>query len=254
MPGLGPSRGGHLLHNGAMPAARPSPPPASPRPAEPRHAGPEPQTPCRAPTASRLHKEHTILAEAENHFAQFGFEGTSLESIAADVGMSRHNLLYYFPNKEVLYQRVLDDVLNEWLLGMEALSHSDDPSDALRHYIRAKLQYSRLRPQGVKVFTKEVIAGAPRYSQAIAKRVGPLLKTEVRTFERWASEGRIAKINFTHLMFLIWSMTQAYAEQQAQFALLLGKATLTERDYDKAEEVIVRMVLSALEPNTPATR
>ncbi len=206
----------------------------------------------RAPTASRLRKEHAILEEAENHFAQFGFEGASLESIGTAAGISRHNLLYYFPSKEALYQRVLDDVLTQWLAGMEDLAQGDDPKLALRRYIRAKLQYSRTRPQGAKVFTKEVIAGAPRYGTAITERVGPLLKTEVRTFERWAREGRIAKVNFTHLMFIIWSVTQAYAEQEAQFALLLGIPALTEREYDKAEELLVRMVLGALTPGEPA--
>ena len=241
-----------LFHNGAMTHARTrsAPPVARPKvaaPARPQHAEPD-DNGVRTPTASRLRKERNILAEAENHFAQFGFEGASLENIAAAIGISRHNLLYYFPSKELLYQRVLDEVLTQWLEGMEALSHSDDPHQALRRYIRAKLRYSRMRPQGAKVFAKEVIAGAPRYGTAIAERVGPLLKTEVRTFERWAREGRIAKVNFTHLMFIIWSVTQTYAEQEAQFALLLGKPTLTERDYGNAEELIVRMVLSALAP------
>ena len=35
-------------------------------------------------------------------------------------------------------------------------------------------------------------------------------------------------------------------EQEAQFALLLGKPALTERDYEHAEELLVRMVLNAL--------
>ena len=148
---------------------------------------------------------------------------------------------------EALYQRVLDDVLTQWLAGMEDLSHSDDPQQALRRYIRAKLHYSRTRPQGAKVFTKEVIAGAPRYGTAITERVAPLLKTEVRTFERWAREGRIAKVNFTHLMFIIWSVTQAYAEQEAQFALLLGKriqligSTLRSRDADYKARLIAEL-------------
>ncbi|WP_182118183.1 TetR family transcriptional regulator C-terminal domain-containing protein [Acidovorax sp. FHTAMBA] len=220
------------------------------RPTKPGALAAPLDTPPRPPTAARLLKEQAILAEAENHFAQFGFEGASLESIAAATGISRHNLLYYFPSKEALYQRVLDDVLTQWLAGMEDLSHSDDPQQALRRYIRAKLQYSRERPQGAKVFTKEVIAGAPRYGKAITERVGPLLKTEVRTFERWAREGRIAKVNFTHLMFIIWSVTQAYAEQEAQFALLLGKPALTERDFEHAEELLVRMVLAGLAHQT----
>lgn len=237
-----------LFHNGAMPSAPTSPPPTSRRPSKNSSAAAAGNAAARAPSAARLLKEQGILSEAENQFAQFGFEGASLESIAAATGISRHNLLYYFPSKEALYERVLDDVLTQWLAGMEDLSHSDDPQEALRRYIRAKMLYSRTRPQGAKVFTKEVIAGAPRYGKAITERVKPLLKTEVRTFERWAREGRIAKVQFTHLMFIIWSVTQAYAEQEAQFALLLGKASLTERDFNQAEELIVRMVLSALAP------
>jgi len=235
-----------------MTAARPPKADTAPRlPKAPRAVRSD-DTAQRAPKASRLVKERGILTEAESHFAQFGFEGASLENIAAAIGLSRHNLLYYFPSKEALYQRVLDDVLTQWLEGMEDLSHSDDPQQALRRYIRAKLRYSRERPNGAKVFTKEVIAGAPRYGKAITERVAPLLKTEVRTFERWAREGRIAKVNFTHLMFIIWSVTQAYAEQEAQFALLLGKPALTERDYAKAEELICRMVVKALEPEATA--
>lgn len=216
---------------------------------------PSPATPAvpalagtRLPSATRLHKENAILQEAQSQFAQFGFEGTALESIAGAVGMSRHNLLYYFASKELLYQRVLDDVLTLWLGSMEDLSASDDPQPALRRYIRAKLRYSREHPNGVKVFTKEVIAGAPRYGAAIASRVGALLKADVCCFERWAREGRIARLDFTHLMFIIWSVTQAYAEHEAQFALLLGKPALTAHDYAKAEDLICHMVLSSLEP------
>lgn len=234
-----------MFHNGAMTATRKSSAPPARKSARTTPA-PSSEPAARPPKPSRLLKEQGILKEAENHFSQFGFEGASLENIAAAAGISRHNLLYYFPSKEALYQRVLDDVLNQWLAGMEDLSHSDDPQAALRQYIRAKLRYSREHPQGAKVFTKEVIAGAPRYGQAIAERVGPLLKTEVRTFERWAKEGRIARVNFTHLMFIIWSVTQAYADQEAQFALLLGKPALTDKDFEKAEEVICQLVLAGL--------
>lgn len=196
-----------------------------------------------------MRKEQAILTEAESQFAQFGFEGASLENIATATGMSRHNLLYYFSSKEQLYQRVLDDVLTQWLSGMDELSDSDDPAQALRRYIRAKLRYSRERPNGAKAFTKEVIAGAPRYGQAIRDRVGPHLTKEVRAFERWALEGRIARVHFTHLMFIIWSVTQAYADQEAQFALLLGRPALEPKDFEHAEDLIVRMVLGALKPD-----
>jgi TetR/AcrR family transcriptional regulator len=69
----------------------------------------------RKPTAARLRKEQHILQMAELHFAQYGFEGASLDLMAQDAGISRHNLLYYFASKEELYLRVLGDVLTQWL-------------------------------------------------------------------------------------------------------------------------------------------
>lgn len=195
---------------------------------------------------TRAQKEQRILDEAEHQFAQFGFEGASLEAIAAAVGMSRHNLLYYFPSKDVLYRRVLDDVLDQWLAGMGALSSADDPEAALTAYIADKVRSSMERPSGAKIFAKEVIAGAPRYADVIRERVQPLLQADVKAFERWARKGQIARLNFTHLMFIIWSSTQAYAELGAQFALLLGKPALEPKDFRQAEALITRMVLAAL--------
>ncbi|MBV8620143.1 MAG: TetR family transcriptional regulator C-terminal domain-containing protein [Curvibacter sp.] len=211
---------------------------------------PPDSTSPRSASASRLKarqdKEQRILAEAERQFAQFGFEGTSLENIAAAVGISRHNLLYNFPSKEALYRRVLDDVLMQWLAGLDAISRHHDPEQALREYIAAKLQSSRERPNGTKMFTLEVIAGAPRYADVIAREVAPRLQTEVATLERWADEGRIARLNFTHLLFTLWSATQAYADLGPQFALLLGKPALDAEDFDQARELITGLVLKGL--------
>lgn len=194
----------------------------------------------------RTDKEQFILSAAEQLFAQFGFEGVSLETIAAQAGISRHNLLYYFPSKEALYRKVLDQVMDRWLENMHALSVSDSPHDALRSYISAKLAFSREQPAGSQVFTREVAAGAPRYADVIEQRVAPMLREDLKTLEKWASEGRIERVDFTHLMFLIWSVTQAYADLAPQFALLLGKAKLDEKDFEAAESVVMRLVMEGL--------
>jgi TetR/AcrR family transcriptional regulator len=197
----------------------------------------------------RLDKERTILREAEAHFARFGFEGASLEGIAAALGMSRHALLYYYPSKEQLYRQVLDDVMSHWLGGMGELARASDPEQGLAVYIAAKLRSSRERPDGSRVFTQEVIAGAPHYSEAITTRVRPAMQADVRTFERWARAGRVRRTHFRHLIFMIWAMTQAYADHAPQFALLLGKPALDAADFDAAQQVILRMAWGALAPD-----
>jgi TetR/AcrR family transcriptional regulator len=213
----------------------------------PAERAPEP----RPRSARRLDKERAILREAESQFARYGFEGASLEGIGAAIGISRHALLYYFPSKEALYRAVLDDVMSHWLSGMGELARAADPRTALAAYIEAKLASSRERPEGSRVFTKEVMAGAPHYGDVITERVLPVLEADVKAFERWARAALVKRVDFRHLIFMIWAMTQAYADHAAQFALLLGRPALAAADFRAAQRTIEAMVLGPLMPGPP---
>jgi TetR/AcrR family transcriptional regulator len=192
--------------------------------------------------------EAVIVLEAVRVFAECGYEGASVAMIAENAGLSKQNLMYYFPTKQLLYERVLDDVLDDWLERMAGLSDPGHaPRDLLRAYIGAKLRFSREQPWASRVYAMEVIGGAQFYGEQIKARVVPLLRRDIGTFERWIAEGGIAPVNATHLLFAIWAMTQSYADFAAQMALVLGRTQLTAQDFADAEQLITRMVLAAVE-------
>ena len=196
---------------------------------------------------SRNQVESAILGEAVRLFAECGFEGTSIAAVAERAGMSKQNLMYYFPSKQALYQRVLDTVLDDWLARMASLADArKDPGEVLRAYIRAKLRFSREQPLASRVYALEVIGGAALYGEQIRRRVVPLLRADIAVFEHWIAEGQIAPVNATHLLFAIWAMTQSYADAAAQMALVLGRDALVEKDFEAAEKLITTMVLAAV--------
>ena len=191
--------------------------------------------------------ETDILEQAVRAFAESGYEGASIATIAERAGLSKQNLMYYFPSKQLLYQRVLDDVLDDWLARMESLANEhDEPRDVLRAYIGAKLRFSREHPWASRVYALEVINGAPLYGAQIRDRVVPLLRKDIAVFEAWIAAGRIAPVNATHLMFAIWAMTQSYADFSAQMALVLDRKQLTRKDYEEAEILLTHMVQAAI--------
>ncbi len=191
--------------------------------------------------------ESDILRLAVRVFAESGYEGAAIATIAERAGLSKQNLMYYFPTKQQLYQRVLDDVLDDWLARMDLLANPDDePRDVLRAYISAKLRFSREQPWASRVYALEVINGAPLYGEQIRERVVPLLRKDIAVFEQWITAGKIAPVNATHLMFAIWAMTQSYADFSAQMALVLERKQLLRQDFDDAEQLITRMVLAAV--------
>jgi len=191
--------------------------------------------------------EADIAAEAVRVFAECGYEGTSIAAIAENAGLSKQNLMYYYPSKQALYRRVLDDVLDDWLERMSHLADPDqEPQDVLRSYIQAKLAFSREQPWASRVYAMEVIGGAQLYGDKIRERVVPLVRKDIELFERWIAAGKIAPINATHLLFAIWAMTQSYADFAAQMALVLGREQLLPEDYQDAEDTLLKLVLSAL--------
>lgn len=191
--------------------------------------------------------EADILTQAVRVFAECGYEGTAIATIAEQAGLSKQNLLYYFPTKQALYKRVLDDVLDEWLDRMNSLADdSKQPQEVLRSYIQAKLRFSREQPWGSRVYAMEVIGGAPMYGQEIKKKLIPLLRKDIAVFEKWIAEGKIAPVNATHLLFAIWAMTQSYADFSTQMALVLNRKQLTRGDFADAEKLITDMVLATI--------
>jgi TetR/AcrR family transcriptional regulator len=206
-----------------------------------------PTVPVKRRVINRDKLEADIVAEAVRVFAESGYEGASIATVADNAGLSKQNLMYYFPTKQALYQRVLDDVLDEWLERMDTLADPDqEPRDMLRAYIQAKLRFSREHPWASRVYAMEVISGAPLFGEQIRERVVPLVRKDIEVFERWIAQGRIAPVNATHLLFAIWAMTQSYADFSTQMALVLNRKQLTRKDFDDAEKLIVDMVLCAV--------
>lgn len=191
--------------------------------------------------------ETAILLEATRLFAECGFEGTTIAAVAERAAMSKQALMYYFPTKQSLYKRVLDDVLDDWLERMAHLADADgQPSDVLRAYVAAKLRFSREQPWASRVYAMEVIGGAKFYGDQIRERVVPLLRRDIEVFERWMADGRIARVNATHLLFALWAMTQSYADFAAQMTLVLGQPELTGADFEDAERLVGDLVVRAV--------
>src|SRR3954454_25409397 len=64
--------------------------------------------PARATTPEGAQQRERILRAAIELFTASGFRGTSLDRVAAAVGISRQGVLHYFPSKTHLLLGVLD--------------------------------------------------------------------------------------------------------------------------------------------------
>ncbi|KVW35244.1 TetR/AcrR family transcriptional regulator [Burkholderia ubonensis] len=204
------------------------------------------------PTPLRRRKAHIresneahLLACAEAVFAERGLEGASTAMIAERAGLPKANLHYYFPTKLALYRRVLEDLFEDWHRAANTFEHSDDPVEAIGGYVRAKMELSRRRPLGSKVWANEIIHGAEHMQDILAQRVKPWFDTRVKVIDDWIARGLLAPIDAQALMYLIWATTQHYADFDAQIRALSGKRALTQKAFAEKTEQVVQLVIRA---------
>ncbi|AYZ64805.1 TetR/AcrR family transcriptional regulator [Burkholderia multivorans] len=204
------------------------------------------------PTPLRRRKAHIresneahLLACAEAVFAERGLEGASTAMIAERAGLPKANLHYYFPTKLALYRRVLEDLFEDWHRAANTFESSDDPVEAIGGYVRAKMELSRRRPLGSKVWANEIIHGAEHMQDILAQRVKPWFDTRVKVIDDWIARGLLAPIDAQALMYLIWATTQHYADFDAQIRALSGKRALTQKAFAEKTEQVVQLVIRA---------
>ncbi|WP_374646980.1 TetR family transcriptional regulator C-terminal domain-containing protein [Tabrizicola sp.] len=163
-----------------------------------------------------------ILDAALEVFSLHGFRGATLDQIAEVAGLSKPNLLYYFPSKEAVHKVLLTGLLDSWLDPLREMDPEGDPLAEILAYVRRKLEMSRDFPRESRLFAGEILQGAPRMREAIEGDLRDLVTEKSRILSRWMAEGRIARVDPVHLIFSIWALTQHYADFEVQVRAVLG--------------------------------
>lgn len=164
----------------------------------------------------------TILEAALDVFSIYGFRGATLDQIAEVAGLSKPNLLYYFPSKEAMHQALLTRLLDTWLDPLREMDENGDPVAEILGYVRRKIELSRDFPRESRLFANEILQGAPRMQDAIEGDLKQLVDQKSVILTRWMDQGRIARLPPQHLLFSIWALTQHYADFDMQVRAVLG--------------------------------
>ncbi|MFG3451565.1 TetR/AcrR family transcriptional regulator [Stutzerimonas stutzeri] len=200
----------------------------------------------------RQKNEERILSAAAEEFARHGFKGTSMNAIALRAGLPKANLHYYFNNKLSLYVEVMRHILDLWDNAFDHLTVDDDPATALAGYIRTKMEFSRKQPQASKIFAMEVISGCECLSEHFSEDYRAWFRGRAAVLQAWSDAGKMDPIDPMHLIFLIWSSTQHYADFSDQIRRITGQRRVTKDDIERGTDTLIRVILKGCGLTPPA--
>ncbi|WP_306120432.1 MULTISPECIES: TetR family transcriptional regulator C-terminal domain-containing protein [unclassified Roseitalea] len=205
---------------------------------------------ARSGSRSRIQTENRALITqaALDVFSTDGYRGATVDRIAERAGMSKTNLLYYYPSKEDIYRTVIEQTVEDWLRPFAQIDPDGEPIEELRRYITVKLKMSETSPEASRLFANEIQRGAPLVMEFLTTRLKALVDEKAAVIGTWIDQGRLAPVDPYHLIFAIWATTQHYADFEAQIGALLGSQAKGPGFSEQASHAVLSILLNGIRP------
>ncbi len=112
-----------------------------------------------------------VLAASVEIFGTRGYRATSMNEIAAGVGLSKPTLYHYFRNKEELLVRIYSDVLDESLrMALETVAAAPTAIDGLRDLLISRVVYTCEHRELLKICFEEEDELRPELAEELLVR------------------------------------------------------------------------------------
>lgn len=203
---------------------------------------PEKKTRVRGVARSRAQIESVINLAAIEVFAAEGFSGATTQAIADKAGLSKARLHYHIENKEALYRQILQDIVDDWISVFGFADEHHGPRKVLSDYIRRKMMFSLEQPMRSRIFSAEIMRGAPflRDMLSNSKRRTEQATTVIRS---WIERDLMLPVDPLTLMFNIWAVTQFYADHLLQVQYFSHESLDESSQHERLIEEVTTFVL-----------
>ena len=166
-----------------------------------------------------------ILAAALRSFGTAGIDGTSLDALARDLGITKQAILYWYPSKEALLDAVVDFCSHELQVRFGRAIQSGAGFERIEAVVRAAFRLAARHP-AMLGFMREVNRIGPPTSIRLTGSVTPLLDAAAEWLDVEMQAGRLRRHDPKLLVLVAYSAVTGLATETEVLRALGEEPTL----------------------------
>jgi AcrR family transcriptional regulator len=185
-----------------------------------------------------------ILRAATQKFADAGFDGTSLQAIADEVGIRKPSLLYHFPSKDALRVAVHQKMLDHWNEALPRLLKAATSGEAQFDNVVSELvAFFIADPDRARLIVREVLDRPAEVTSLIDSHVRPWVDIVCNYIRKGQAHGAIyADVDPEAYVVQVINLVVASVATHACIGGILpaghrGRASVTRRHIDELVRV-----------------
>lgn len=152
-----------------------------------------------------VHTRDRVLDAALSAFGTRGYDATSLDDVAAEVGITKQAILYHFPTKEELLRASIEVAATELDIALSHAARSGGAGFArIESLVRATFSLAARRPE-VLGLVRSITRQGGQASVELAGRMSEMLEGAVRFIEAEMDAGRFRRLEPRMLLLAIYS-------------------------------------------------
>ncbi len=157
-----------------------------------------------SPKKSDITTEEKIITAAVHEFAEHGYHGSRIDSIAKRGKVNKAMIYYHYKGKEALYEHVLEGTVTgiyEAVSGLipAAAPERNDLEDLIRGYSK---HLATIEAERIRIMIREISSGGKYFKKiTLPKLISPVISSVVKMFDEGKKAGVFRDVDSLYSIF-----------------------------------------------------